>query len=93
MNDFFCFLEKFEQVFVVICDPHFPHTKPFIEIFSYNFKATPYTGANWNYEPLILFDRAIKYFKNISEKFAAAIASYITRRISSIKKLFYYKCR
>jgi len=64
----FRFLEKFEQVFIVLCGPHFPHSEPFIDIVSFNFKLAPYSGADWGYEPLVPVDRSIRHFKNISRK-------------------------
>ena len=67
-NASFRFLEKFEQVFVVLCDLHFPHAEPLVKIVSNNFKLTHDGWANWGYEPLALLDRAIKHFKNISRK-------------------------
>ena len=85
MNEFFVFLEKFEQIFVVPCGLHFPYAEPFIEIVSYNFKTTPYAGANWSWEPLFLIDRTIKHFKNISRKICSCHCFLYRRHIYSIE--------
>ena len=84
----FCFLKKFECVFIILFCPHFPHTKPLIEIVSCNFKTAPYTAANWGSEPLFLLiqNRDIKHFKNISRKIRSSHCFLYKRHISSIEK-------
>ena len=66
----FWFLKKFEYFIIILYSPHFPHSKPLIEIVSFNFTTAPYTGVNWGSEPLFLLiqNRAIKHFKKISRK-------------------------
>ena len=69
-----------------LCGPHFPHTKPFIKIISCNFKTAPYTWTNWGSEPLILLiqNRAIKHFKNISRKIHSSHYFLYKHHISTI---------
>jgi len=68
MKPFFCFLEKPEDVFIALWNPHFPHAKPIIKTVSQYFKTKPHVGPDRLWQRLLRKIITIKHFKNISRK-------------------------
>ena len=80
INVVFVFWKKIQEVSIASWNAHFPYTKPLIKIVSDSdyFKIKPSRGSDWGSEPLILLiqNRTIKHFVNISRKICSSIAFY-----------------